>query len=192
MKISLIRHGRPNADFRSRIAGHQLAEWLRRYEEAGVDPSLAPPDALRQSVAHCAVLACSPASRASSSADLLGVTAERHVLSDAAEAPLPTRFFCPLSLRPATMTVVARVLWLLQLSDATEGTTDVRQRTLRLAKDLSFLARTRGHVALVSHGYIIRFLSRALKASGWRCTSSAGSGYWSDSHFEPVESEPSR
>jgi hypothetical protein len=187
MKISLIRHGRPNADFRSRIAGHQFAEWVRRYEESEVDPLLSPPEALIKSVAHCSVLACSPAARSRTSADLLGLTAERKVFPDASEAPLPTRIFCPMPLSPATMTVVARVSWFLQLADASEGTSAVRQRAGRLAKDLSILAGTRGHVALVSHGYIIRFLTRALEASGWRCTSSAGSGYWSDSHFEPVE-----
>jgi broad specificity phosphatase PhoE len=187
MKISLIRHGRPDADLISRIAGHQFPEWLRRYEEAGVDRLLPPPDELRKSVAQCRVLASSPAARAQGSADLLELLAQRIVFPDASEAPLPTRIICPMPLKPATMTVVARVLWLLGLASASEDKTAVQRRACRLADDLSMLARTRGHVALVGHGYMTRFLTRALKASGWRCTSSAGSGYWSDSHFEPIQ-----
>jgi len=183
-KITLIRHGRPTADFKARITGSEFAEWLRAYDRAGIDPSLPPPRALVSSLKTCALVLTSPAVRAIESAKMLGLSAPREIRSDAAEAPLPIRIFCPISVRPGSLTVLARVWWLLGVARASESKAQVRCRATKLANVLSSRASERGHVALVAHGFLIRFLHSALEASGWQCSTGRDFGYWSSSHFE--------
>src|SRR4051812_47880899 len=103
MTISLVRHGRPMANLSSRIRASAFSEWLRTYDEAGIDRSLPPPHALKKSLAACTIVVTSPAKRATESADVLNLHAERKVVMDAREVPLPVRLVWPVSHRPATL-----------------------------------------------------------------------------------------
>ena len=121
MRISLVRHGRPAVDLKSRITGRMFEEWLRAYESAGIESSSSPPGELTRSLASCALIITSPATRAIQSAERLPISAVREICADAAEAPLPWRLNCPVPLRPAAFTVLARVLWLLGVARAEEN-----------------------------------------------------------------------
>ena len=187
-RISLIRHGRPAANLTSRITGHEFEEWLRDYDKAGIDASLPPPSALLQSLSTCALVLTSPAARAVESTAMLGLSIHREVCADAIEAPLPTRISWPLPSRPATLTAVARISWLLGVGRAKESKKDVRYRAQKLAHLLSSRAADCGHVALVTHGYLIRFLRPVLEHSGWRCSAGRSFGYWSCAHFDREQS----
>jgi broad specificity phosphatase PhoE len=187
MKISLVRHGRPTANLSSRICAKGFSAWLEAYDEAGIDGSLPPPEALRQSLASCSLLVSSPARRATESANALRLVAERQIMSDAREAPLPTRFIWPFSHRPATFTVIARTLWLFGLARADEDKYAVRLRSRDLTRKLCSLSRDFGHVALVGHGYMNIFLRRNFQADGWRSSGARTNGYWSCCHFEKEE-----
>lgn len=190
MKISLIRHGRPTARKSSRIGAATFAAWLREYDEAGIDPTLPPPDRLTRSLATCSLLVTSPMRRAIESADLLGVAVERRVAVDAREVPLPGRLIWPLPHRPATFVVAARILWLLGFARAEEDKQQVGSRARRLALQLRALAWDHGHVALVGHGYMNVFLRKQLEAAGWRSPDPRTHGYWSCSHLEKTRAQP--
>ena len=187
-RISLIRHGRPAANLASGITGHEFEKWLRDYDDAGIDASLPPPSALLQSLSNCALVLTSPAARAVESAAMLGLSVRQEVCADAIEAPLPTRIFWPLPTRPATLTAVARISWLLGVGRAKKNKKDVRDRAQKLAQLLSLRAADCGHVALVTHGYLIRFLRPVLEHSGWRPSAGRSFGYWSCAHFDRAQS----
>jgi broad specificity phosphatase PhoE len=189
MTISLVRHGRPIADLSSRIRATAFPEWLRAYDEAGVDCSLPPPDALKKSLAGCAIVITSPARRATESAAALDLPAERKVLIDAREAPLPMRIVWPVSHRPATFTVMARILWIFGLGRAEETKQEVRCRADNLARQLCMLSHDLGHVVLVGHGYMNRFVRTHLEKAGWRASGSRSNTYWSCSHFEKEKND---
>jgi broad specificity phosphatase PhoE len=184
MKISLIRHGRPVIDMRSRIEGRELGRWLNAYDEAAIDPNYPPPEEVRHSIADCRRIVTSPARRAVTSAALLAPTIESQVSADAAEAPLPSRITTIVRMNPRALIVVARILWLAGLASASEGKDEVRARALRLAAELEQLARVHDHVGLVGHGYMIRFLQQPLEKLGWRCIAAREMQYWSRKQFE--------
>ncbi len=196
MKVSLIRHGRPAADLSTRITGRQFAAWLAAYDQAGLDCSLPPPTTLLSSLTHRPLLLTSPTRRAHESAHFLAsaLTASLaphptsavapEIALDAVEAPLPASVFWPFPSRPATLTVVARLLWLLRLASTAENKTAVTRRARRLADQLTARSREVGHLALVGHGYLHIFTQRALVDLGWTCFHSDGHGYWSCSQFE--------
>lgn len=196
MKVTLIRHGRPAADLSTRITGRQFAAWLAAYDQAGLDHTLPPPPTLLSSLTPRPLLLTSPTRRAHESAHLLAsaLTASLahrpasdvapEIVPDAVEAPLPTSVFWPFPSRPATLTVVARILWHLRLASTAENQTAVTRRARRLADQLTDRSREVGHVALVGHGYLHFFTRRALVDLGWTCFHSDGHGYWSCSHFE--------
>lgn len=158
--------------------------WLRAYESAGIESSSSPPGELTRSLASCALIITSPATRAIQSAERLPISAAREICADAAEAPLPWRLNCPVPLRPATFTVLARVLWRLGIARAEENVEEVRRRADKLVQLLSARAARYGHVGLVGHGYMNRFLRRALESAGWRSSDAPRSGYWSCAHFD--------
>jgi hypothetical protein len=191
MKVSLIRHGRPIADQSSCIRAAVFPEWLRAYDNSGLDVLMPPPDSLKKSLASCALLLTSPARRAMESADLLGVTAKRGVAVDAREAPLPTGILWPFAHRPVTFVVVARILWLLGFARSGESKREVGLRSRRLVCQLTDLAGGCGHVALVGHGYMNILLRKQFEKAGWRSSDARVHGYWSCSHFEnPKSNQP--
>lgn len=187
MKVSLIRHGRPSANFTTRITGRQFAAWLAAYDRAGLDSALPPPATLVASLADCRLLLASPTRRALASAHLLALTLGSglapDLAPDAVEAPLPTSVFWPFPAQPATLTVIARVLWHLRLAQTQETIADIRTRARRLAGQLTARSVESGPVALVGHGYMHLFTRRALQTLGWKQLHADGHGYWSCSRF---------
>lgn len=187
MAITLIRHGRPLADFSTQRRGHELGEWLRVYESVTVDASLPPPEPLRAAL-HGVRVFSSPTPRARSSAALLvtHVGAQVQVLDEAREAPLPERVWCPLRVRPTTLLALARSAWFLGAA-AAERPAEVRARARRVAAVLVAAAREGGEpgtVALVGHGYMNRFVATELRRLGWQRVAIDGMGYWGTMRFE--------
>lgn len=178
MTISLVRHGRPLVDYRTRVAGAAFGSWLDAYEHAGIDALVPPPPDLRATLGDCELVVTSCSRRSIDSADMLALRASRVALADAGEAPLPRRVASPIKLKPLSLTVIARISWLAGLSRSAESKHDVQARARRFAAGLEVLAADAGHVAVVGHGYYHRFTAEALRSAGWS-GSQTGRGYWS-------------
>ncbi len=186
MKITLVRHGLPEIDFKTRIKSAALATWLAAYEDAAVDPSFPPSHALIDALTSTSAIYSSQSRRACESARLLCPRLHARTLHEAAEAPLPTRSYCPLRLPPGQHVILARTLWFAGLAPALESPDQVKDRAAYLAEHLVLDANKYGQIALVAHGMINLFVGYQLKRCGWRRTSSSPRGYWSYSTFEPV------
>ena len=186
MTISLIRHGRPAVDYRTRLSGLEFGSWLDAYEIADVDARFPPPTSLGRALCDCRLIVTSCSPRSVQSADMLGVRSRRVALEDAREAALPRRVVCLLPLRPLPLTVLARLLWVFGFLRCSESKHEATARAERFAATLEALAEEFGHVAVIGHGYFHRFCSQALQTLGWSCTC-AGRGYWSLSEFKKPE-----
>jgi broad specificity phosphatase PhoE len=178
LKIFLVRHGRPAADFRTRIPGSAFGAWLRSYDEAPLDVTSVPPADLRARVATVGCIASSPLRRSRESAALLAPG--RPGVCDAlfAEAGVPSTIGLSLALRPRYWTLLLRVAWLCGWSDGAESVHEARRRAQRAAERLAELAREHRSVMLIGHGAINRMISRVLGRTGWRGPV-AGRAYWS-------------
>jgi broad specificity phosphatase PhoE len=185
MQLTLIRHGRPAADLSTRITGRHFAAWLAAYDQAGLDPALPPPAALAPALADCRRLFTSPTRRASESARVLSLATSLtpEILPAAVEAPLPISVPWPFPCRPATLTVVARIFWLLRLAEAPENRAVTHRRVRQLAAQLTASARDAGSIALVGHGYLHLLVRPVLAQAGWRRIHTSPRGYWSYSQF---------
>ncbi len=186
MKITLVRHGLPAIDFQTRITSARLAAWLAAYEVASIDPALPPSLALTDALTAASAIYTSPSRRACESARALCPRLLAHTLTEAAEAPLPTRSYCPLPLRPIAHVTLARALWFSGFACATESPDEVKDRAAYLAEQLILNANKYGQIALVAHGMLNAFTGYQLKHSGWRRTSSSPRGYWSHTTYEPI------
>ncbi len=186
MKITLVRHGLPVIDFKTRITSARLSAWLDTYEAAPLDASLAPSLALLDTLTAATAIFTSPSRRSCESARVLCPRLLAHTLTEAAEAPLPRRSYCPLPLPPHAHLLLARTIWFAGFVSAQESPDQVKDRAAYLAEQLILAANKHGQIALVAHGMINFFASYQLKRSGWRCTSASPSGYWSHRTFEPI------
>ena len=185
MTITLIRHGWPAIDTKTRMIGSEFAAWLGAYDRAGIDPAVPPPRALIAALISSKRILVSPARRALESARMLDFSAQPEICRDAGEAPLPSRIICPIPLQPLTYTGIARTLWLLGWAEAIESKAEVQARAQTLAAHLITLAEADDDIALVGHGYMNRFfLGPALNALGWRALPSHTTGYWSYRRWE--------
>jgi hypothetical protein len=46
LEITLVRHGRPQRIDSGRITGRDFGAWTRKYDAAGIDRGLSPPEEL--------------------------------------------------------------------------------------------------------------------------------------------------
>jgi broad specificity phosphatase PhoE len=182
-EIVLIRHGKPACDDRTPIPGTDFARWMRDYDDAGLDATLAPPEGLRAHAAAMGCIATSTLKRSRESAQLL--VPGRSVTGDPlfVEAEIPSRFSVRLSLAPRSWSVLARAGWFCGWSDGVESWREARGRARRAAERLGELARQRGSVMLVGHGMMNRLISQVLRRQGWRGPPS-GFSLWSVTALE--------
>src|SRR5258707_181431 len=89
MLIALARHGRPIVPSVRPISGRDLSEWLRRYNDAGIARSAAPPASLRRLAASSACVLASDSRRSIESAAWLVPRREVRIEADLREAGLP-------------------------------------------------------------------------------------------------------
>ena len=180
-EIVLARHGRPLLSDVAPIAGSELGDWVRRYNEAGINRDIPPPEQLRQLAAVAGRVISSDLRRSIESASWLSDSVE--IDPELREAGLPERIRLPVRLHPGVCVVVARVMWWLNLRNSTETIADTRARALRATDRLCMLAQEHQSVLVVGHGMFNRFLAKCLRQRGWRGPRILPRAYWSTARF---------
>lgn len=184
IRIVLARHGRPAWDFRTPIAGHALAEWLRGEAEAPLAGSPRPSPELEQLSRAASCLAASPLRRSRDSAQLLAPAAVPLIDPCFREAELPSGFRSGLRLPPLMWAGIARSAWFCGWSDGVESFKAARDRAASAASLLTRHAEEFGAVVLVGHGLMNILIARHLRASRWRGPRLPSPAHWSFGVYE--------
>ena len=179
--MALGRHGRPLVRDVSPITGRELGNWVRHYNECGIDRGMPPPDALRQLAASAGRVLSSDLPRSTESASCLSEDAV--VDPCLREAGLPDRISIPLRLPPGLCVVLARVGWWLNWSKSAETIADARQRAGRATDRLCELANEHGSVLVVGHRMFNGSVATYLRRRGWSGPRILPREHWSAARF---------
>jgi broad specificity phosphatase PhoE len=183
MVIALARHGRPIVPNARPISGRDLSEWLRRYDDAGIERSAAPPASLRRLAAASACVLASDSRRSIESAAWLVPRREVRIEADLREAGLPETIDLSMRMSPRAWAAVARGLWWLNLAAASETIGMVRRRAVKMTDRLCALADEHDAVLVIGHGVFNRFVAAELRRRGWQGPRVLPPGYWATATY---------
>ncbi|MGN6149855.1 MAG: histidine phosphatase family protein [Rhizomicrobium sp.] len=184
LKIILIRHGRP-AIATAPVARHrEFRSYIDDYEEAGLDPTDAPPAELRDLAHELDHVFTSGRKRAAESAKALAPNAELAVDPLFAESPLASPRIPLLKMKVTKWAVVSRIMWYAGFSPKIEGYRKSKRRAKQAAEILIKRAQTTGGAVLVAHGYFNYLIGIELRRRGFVQTGRHKAKYWNDVVYE--------
>ena len=183
MEIFLVRHGRPAALTSAPIFGHEVGQWVRRYNEVGIARDLGPPEPVRRLVSSAPCVVASDLRRSIESAAWLASPHEVRIDADFREAGLPDSIGVPVRMPPGVWVVIARLAWWLNCCASSETIDAARLRANRATDRLCTLAGEHGVVLVVGHGMFNRFIAARLLRRGWRGPRLLPTGYWAAARF---------
>ncbi len=187
-RIITARHGRPSLSRDLRVTSREFGDWWLRYDESGLHPDDAPPEALLRLAKGAKTVLSSTLPRAIETAHQLTLGARR-VSADPiyVEAPLPPPPAPSwIKLRPGQWGVVSRIFWLFGYAPTgVESHAEARRRVEEIVGRLEEQAKD-GDVLLCAHGFLNWMIDRRLPREGWRRVGRAGGDhYWSWRIYEP-------
>lgn len=179
LQIILIRHGEPALKKHGWMKRPSAEAFIRAYDDAGVYPFEQSPLLLRDTdpdtvltsslrrAQHTARLAFGEEVRYRS--DSIFREFERKILAFPS-LRMPLRFWL----------LSSRVLWLLGTNDqGVESFREAKERTARAAQKLETRAKRHKKAVLVAHGFLNRYLRKALQKRGWTLVYDGGHEYLS-------------
>jgi broad specificity phosphatase PhoE len=184
LKIILIRHGRPAIATAPRTSHREFRRYIDDYEEAGLDPTDAPPEELRDLIGELDAVFTSGRKRAEQSARALAPNAELIVDPLFAESPLASPRIPLLKMKVTKWAVVSRLMWYAGFSPKIEGYRKSKRRAKQAAEILIKRAQTSGGTALVAHGYFNYLIGIELRRRGFEQTGRHKAKYWNDVTYE--------
>lgn len=188
MKITLVRHGRPQHNLEElgsrRFIPAELGQLVSLYIGSGIDRSLLPSDALIHHARQCRRIVCSDLKRSIESSELLG-QADRHECHDVfREVDIPYFYWKFPRLKLISWVYIMRILWFAGFSRNGEPIRQTRQRLAAATQLLINEAQAHDSVMLVGHGFVNHFISKNLLAAGWQGAQKPGQQYWDYTVYE--------
>ena len=184
LKIILIRHGKPAIETAPRTGHRDFSSYIDAYEDAGLDPTDAPPEELRDLVGELAVVFTSGKKRAEQSAKALAPDAELIVDPLFVESPLASPRIPLLKMKVTKWAVISRLMWYAGFSPRIENYRRSKRRAKQAAEILIKRAQKDGGTALVAHGYFNYLIGIELRRRGFQQTGSHKARYWNDVTYE--------
>jgi broad specificity phosphatase PhoE len=183
LRIILVRHGKPQIDDREKITGWQFADWVRRYDDASLDRSCPPPEALLRIVDSANYIMTSSLKRSVESAQAIAPKAKHHIFLQAREARLPIFKSINFVLPARVWINLTGFAWFLGWSDRAESLQQVSQRADLVAQELVRIAQLQGSVLLVGHGIINLLIAQKLRSLRWQGPQFPDRKYWGISEY---------
>ncbi|MFS6933758.1 histidine phosphatase family protein [Klebsiella oxytoca] len=178
MEIILMRHGPPSQTGYLKVASHEMADWITKYDLSDTGSDI-PPESSKLIASRASRFLSSPMPRAVSSLRTLGLEPQ-FIDGIFSEAELPLFRIPVFRLPPLYWTVFFRIMWIVGISRKTECLRDAKQRAAQATNILVHFAKeSDGPVLLMGHGIMNRLIARELKSLGWTEHSPPGKGYWS-------------
>ena len=178
MQITLLRHGQPDISTDKALRAKELGAWIKAYNAANLIAEHKPPKKTIAAVHACSTIVCSDLNRSIESANMLGVTKIDVTDSLFRELELPHGQFLSPKLPLKVWFVLFRVLWFLGYSNNSESFKYAKLRAVSAAKKLAEMAASHDSVVFIGHGFLNRFIARALLANGWCGPVDPGKNFW--------------
>jgi broad specificity phosphatase PhoE len=182
MRITLLRHGQPDFEWKRSVRGCDLRRLERAYDSAGIIGI--PPEETRKLVKLHKFVVCSDLPRSIQSAEALGASAI-HISSPIfREMTLPFFDNSPIKLPLKAWAVILRGLWFLGFSRNTESIAAAKARARMVSSKLIELAAEHRSVLFVGHGFLNHYVAKELQAANWAGPRSPGKKYWEFGTYE--------
>ena len=182
MRITIVRHGRPDFEWERHVKGSEFSSLESAYDSAGIVGH--PSDESLGLVSRHRCIVCSDLPRSIQSAQALG--AESIHLSSAVfrEMNLPYFDNVPVRMPLKYWVVLLRTLWFFGFSKNAESISNAKARARLATQQLVELAREHQSVLLVGHGFMNHYVARELLANHWVGPRSPGKEYWAFGTYE--------
>ena len=177
MEIVLARHGRPGLDQGSWITPHEVAEWVRAYNESGVVLGDPPRDVCAKA-GGCGAILSSPLTRCVESARALAPSRDIVTQEALREAGLPYPSWGFPRLPPSVWIVLFRLAWFLGYSGNSESVAMAKSRARGAATRLIEIAGEHQSVFVMGHGIMTALIVKQLIEMGWVGPKRPAHGYW--------------
>jgi len=176
MKITLLRHGRPEFQLAGNVKARDLGKIVTSYDMSGIVGD-APNDAIELTKEHN-IIVCSDLHRSRQSTVALGV-AEVYLATPLFNETIVPHFTSgSIKLPIGVWILVLRALWYMGYSRNGESLTATKERAKYAAQELIKLAQQFDRVLLVGHGFFNFFIARELLSNSWLGPAQPGRNYW--------------
>ncbi|WP_046174170.1 histidine phosphatase family protein [Domibacillus indicus] len=179
--ISLIRHGKSAYEDNRRMNCREFTEWVRAYNEAGVQEAAACPPDTMAAVKAAPLVITSNLKRSMESADYLKTAGriKSYSVFREAERPAPRWNLPGVKLRPSAWSAFFRTAWCTGYSPGCESLKDALRRAEAGARKLAEYAAEHQHVVLVGHQFFNQLLAVQLIKMGWSGPKKINRKHWS-------------
>ena len=192
VRIILIRHGQPDIPISLRTSSKEFRKYIDAYEEAGLDPSSAPPEELQDLAAELTAVFTSGRKRSDDSARALAPRAELIADPLFAEAPLASPPIPLLRMNVPKWAIMSRILWHAGFHPEMENYRRAKKRAVEAADILMKRAGEDGVAALVAHGYFNLIIGRELSRRGFQKSGSHRARFWNAVVYTQAPAKESR
>ncbi len=185
MRITLLRHGKPDFEWQRSVKGSEFRDLERTYDSAGIADT--PPEKSLGLVTHHKCIVCSDLPRSIQSAQALGANTIHVSLRIFREMNLPYFDRAPIRLPLKIWVVLLRTLWFCGFSQNTESLSVAKARAKRASEELIELAAEHESILFVGHGFLNHFVAKELLANNWCGPKSPGKKYWEYGTYDYVQ-----
>jgi broad specificity phosphatase PhoE len=180
MKIVLIRHGKPTSADNPILNACQYAHWIRRYNASKVATNSRPKN-IDNEYKYFYTLS-SDLKRAIHSTNLYIGKPPKEVDKLYREMEIP-RYKFPFKLTAWNWVYFSRVLWMFGYKGPFESFKQAKKRADTAATKLIEMAQVQDQVVLFGHGYMNRYIRKALIQKGWKLNTKSNA-YWGVTSLE--------
>lgn len=183
MRITLIRHGRPEFELVGSVRANELKYMIHAYNLSGIVD--VPPEKAINLLDKHKVVICSDLPRSLDSAKLMGASDVYVSSALYQETKIPYFSYFPIKLSVNVWLVLLRSLWFLGFSKNGESLLAAKHRAREAAQSLIQLAEQFNSVLLVGHGFINYLIAKELRKNKWSGPKQPGKNYWQFSSYYP-------
>jgi len=180
MKIVLIRHGKPVSADNPILSACQYAHWIRRYNASKVAQN-SRPQSVNDDYKYFYTVS-SDLKRAIHSTNIYLGKPPEEIDKLYREMEIP-RYKFPFKLKAWNWVYFSRVLWMFGYKGPFESFTQAKKRADTAATKLIEMAKIQDQVVLFGHGYMNRYIRKALIQKGWVLNAKSNT-YWGITSLE--------
>jgi broad specificity phosphatase PhoE len=184
MRITILRHGKPDFEWQRTVRGSDFRNLEHTYDSSGIVGT--PPEDSLDLVNQHKFVVCSDLPRSIQSAKALGAKSIHFSSEVFREMNLPYFDSVRLKLPLNYWVILLRSLWFLGFSKNTESFALAKVRAKKVSEKLIELAGEHHSVLFVGHGFLNHYVAKELLVNHWVGPRSPGKKYWEYGTYEYV------